>query len=107
MSRTWHRSRWLDRGIRFESNTSSGDPSAVADRDVKSHLGARAGRPPFLWTVFSNPGFRHELLRQARNDVGNAFIVTLVLDSIDQVIVHSRINAFELLLTATILALLP
>jgi hypothetical protein len=50
---------------------------------------AREGQPPFLWTVFSNPGRRHELLRQARIDVGNVFIVALVLDSIYQVMVHS------------------
>jgi hypothetical protein len=68
---------------------------------------AREGQPPFLWTVFSNPGRRHELLRQARNDVGNVFILALVLDSIYQVIVHSGIYALELLLTATILALIP
>jgi len=68
---------------------------------------AREGQPPFLWTVFSNPGRRHELLRQARNDVGNVFIVALVLDSIYQVMVDSGIYAFELLLTATILALVP
>jgi hypothetical protein len=68
---------------------------------------AREGRPPFLWAVFSNPGRRHELLRQARNDVGNVFIVALVLDSIYQVIVHSGIYALELLLTAMILALVP
>ena len=68
---------------------------------------AREGQPPFLWTVFSNPGRRHELLRQARIDVGNVFIVALVLDSIYQVMVHSGIYAFELLLTATILALVP
>ena len=35
------------------------------------------------------------------------FIVALVLDSIYQVIVHSGIYALELLLTATILALVP
>jgi hypothetical protein len=68
---------------------------------------AREGQPPFLWTVFSNPGRRHELWRQARNDVGIVFIVALVLDSIYQVIVHSGIYALELLLTATILALVP
>jgi hypothetical protein len=68
---------------------------------------AREGRPPFLWTVFSNPGRRHELLRQARDDLGSVFIVALVLDSIYQIIVHSGIYALELLLTATILALVP
>ena len=68
---------------------------------------AREGRPPFLWTIFSNPGRRHELLRQARDDVRNLFIVAVILDSIYQVNVHSAIYALELLLTATILALVP
>ncbi|MGO9468761.1 MAG: hypothetical protein ACLQIB_50065 [Isosphaeraceae bacterium] len=68
---------------------------------------AREGQPPFLWTVFSNPGRRNELLRQARYDVGTVFIVALVLDSIYQITVHSGIYALELLLTATILALVP
>ena len=40
-------------------------------------------------------------------DIGNVFIVALVLDSIYQVIVHSGIYALELLLTATTLALVP
>ena len=68
---------------------------------------AREGQPPFLWTVFSNPGRRNALLRQAWNDVGNVFILALVLDSIYQVMVHSSIYALELLLSATILALVP
>jgi hypothetical protein len=68
---------------------------------------ARVGQPPFLWTVFSNPGRRHELLGQAQKDVGNVFILALILDAIYQVIVHSGIYALELLLTATILAIVP
>jgi hypothetical protein len=60
-----------------------------------------------LWAVFSNPGQRHELLRQGWKDVGTVFIVALILDSIYQVIVHSGIYTLELLLTATILALVP
>jgi hypothetical protein len=68
---------------------------------------ARHGQPPFLWAVFSNPGQRHELLRQGWKDVGTVFIVALILDSIYQVIVHSGIYTLELLLTATILALVP
>ena len=52
---------------------------------------AREGQAPFLWSVFSSPGRRPELLRRARNDVGNVFILALVLDSIYLVIVHSGI----------------
>ncbi len=68
---------------------------------------AREGQPPFLWAFYTNPGRRRELWRQARSDVGNDFILALVLDAIYQVIVHSGIYALELLLTATILALVP
>jgi len=68
---------------------------------------ARERQPPFLWTISSNPGRRHELLRQAWNDVGNVFMLAVVLDSIYQVMLHSSIYALELLLSATILALVP
>jgi hypothetical protein len=68
---------------------------------------ARTGRPPFLWTVFSSANDRRELLRQGWKDVGTVFIVALILDSIYQVIVHSGIYTLELLLAASILALLP
>src|SRR4051812_37533726 len=68
---------------------------------------AREGQPPFLWSFYATPSRRRELWRQARNDVGNVFILALVLDAIYQVIAHSGIYALELLLTATILALVP
>ena len=68
---------------------------------------AREGQPPFCWTVISNPGRRQELLRQAWGDMRNVFILALVLDSVYQVIVHSGIYLLELLITVTILALVP
>lgn len=68
---------------------------------------ARDGRPPFLWAVLSDRSCRRELMQQGRKDVGNVFIVALVLDSIYQVMVHSSIYALELLFTATTLALVP
>lgn len=68
---------------------------------------ARNGQPPFLWAIFSDPGQRHELLRQGWKDVGTVFIVALILDSIYQVIVHSGIYTLELLITATVLAIVP
>jgi hypothetical protein len=68
---------------------------------------ARSGQPPIWWAVFANAAQRHELLRQGWKDVGTVFIVALVLDAIYQVIVHSGIYTLELLLSATILALVP
>ncbi len=68
---------------------------------------ARQGKPSFLWAVLSDPGSRQERLRQVWKDVGTVFIVALVLDSIYQVIVHAGIFTLELLITATVLALVP
>lgn len=68
---------------------------------------ARNGQPPFLWAIFSDPHQRHELLRQGRKDVGTVFIVALILDATYQVIVHSGIYALELLITASMLAIVP
>jgi hypothetical protein len=68
---------------------------------------ARNGQPPFLWTAVFNAAHRQELLRQGWKDIGTVFIVAVILDAIYQVIVHSGIYALELLLAATILALVP
>jgi hypothetical protein len=68
---------------------------------------AHRGEPPFLWTVLSNRSRRAELLRHAWKDVRNLFIVALLLDSIYQLILHRGIYPLELLLTATVLALVP
>src|SRR4051794_23488361 len=68
---------------------------------------AREGQPPFLWAFYAYPGRRRELWRQAQKDVGRVFILALVLDAIYQIVMHSSIYALELLLTATILALVP
>jgi hypothetical protein len=68
---------------------------------------ARQGKPSILWAVLSDPGSRQERLRQVWKDVGTVFIVALVLDSIYQVIVHAGVFTLELLITATVLALVP
>jgi hypothetical protein len=68
---------------------------------------ARQDEPPFLWAALSNPGSRQERLRQVWKDVGTVFVVALILDSIYQVVVHSGIFILELLITATLLALVP
>src|SRR4051794_19394067 len=45
---------------------------------------AREGRPPFLWAVLSDQSRRRELMRHGWKDVGNVFLIALVLDSIYQ-----------------------
>ena len=68
---------------------------------------ARLGKPSILCDLLSDPITRQERFRQVWKDVGTVFIVALILDSIYQVIVQGGIFALELLITATVLALVP
>jgi hypothetical protein len=68
---------------------------------------ARQGRPAFFWTAATNPAERSELLRQGWKDVGKVFVVAAVLDSIYQLIVHRGVYLGELVIVATILAIVP
>lgn len=67
----------------------------------------REGRPAFLWAALSNPGYRPELLRQGWKDVGKVFILAMVLDSVYQLIVLRGVYVLELLIVATVLAIVP
>ena len=67
----------------------------------------REGRPAYLWAVFTDPEHRRDLLRQGWQDVGKVFIVASILDAIYQVIVHRGVYFGELLITATVLAIVP
>ena len=68
---------------------------------------ARQNNPTFLGCALSNPSSWRARMRLSWKDVGKVLIVALILDSIYQVIVHSAIYALELLITATVLALVP
>ena len=68
---------------------------------------ARQGRPAFFWAALSKPAHRPELLRQGWKDIGKVFLLAVVLDSIYQLIVHRGVYVLELLITVTILAIVP
>jgi hypothetical protein len=68
---------------------------------------ARQNNPTFLGCALSNPSSWRALMRLSWKDVGVVFIVAVILDAIYQVAVHSGIFALELLITATVLALVP
>ncbi|SFJ58951.1 hypothetical protein [Planctomicrobium piriforme] len=70
-------------------------------------MDARQNKPPFLWAWLSNPSTRRERSRQVWTDVGTVFVAALNLDAIYQVFVHAGIFTFELLFTATVLAVVP
>lgn len=68
---------------------------------------ARECRPVFFWTALLNPAERRHLLRQGWKDVGKLFIVAVVLDVIYQIIVLRGVYAGQLLIVATVLAVVP
>ena len=68
---------------------------------------AREGRPPYLWKTFTNPDHRGALVRSGWKDIGTAFLISAILDSVYQVMVHRAIYLLELLFTATLLVIVP
>jgi hypothetical protein len=68
---------------------------------------AREGRPAFLWAAITNADCRHELLRQGSRDVGKVFVLAVVLDAVYQLIVQRGVFLLELVVVATLLAIVP
>jgi hypothetical protein len=68
---------------------------------------AREGRPAFLWAAITNHAYRSELLRQGSRDIGKVFVLAIILDAIYQLIVQRGVYLLELLVVATLLAIVP
>jgi hypothetical protein len=67
---------------------------------------ARAGEPPFLVALRCREQ-RRDRLRAAWGDIGQVFVVALAVDAIYQVAFEHAIYLLELVVTATLLALVP
>jgi len=68
---------------------------------------ARAGRPPYLWTVFSHPEERRHLLIEGWKAIAKIFVLAVILDVAYALIVFRRIYPFETLDVACLLAVIP
>jgi hypothetical protein len=68
---------------------------------------AQAGRPPYLWTIFSHPEERRRLIRDGWKSIGKIIALAIILDVVYQLIVFRRIYPFESIDVAIILAVLP
>lgn len=68
---------------------------------------AQQGRPPYLWTILTDPGQRAGLLRDGWKSVARVFFLAIVMDVIYQVIVLRWVYPFELILVASLLAVVP
>lgn len=68
---------------------------------------ARENRPPYLWTLFTDPSQRVGLLRQGWKAIGRVFILAIIMDLIYQLIVQRWVYPLELLIVAIVLAVVP
>lgn len=68
---------------------------------------AKAGKPAYLWALFTDPGHRKDLFRDGWKSVGRIIILGIIMDVIYQIIVFRRFYPLEALVVAAVLALLP
>ena len=68
---------------------------------------ARAGRPPFLWRVLSEPHQRRALMLSGWRDVGMVFAVAVVIDSAYQIVMLHFFYPLQALIVACGLAFVP
>jgi hypothetical protein len=68
---------------------------------------AREGKPPYFWSLFSDPIHRQDMLRDGWKGVGKVFLIAMLLDVIYQVFVQQFIYPGEVVLVAILLAIIP
>lgn len=68
---------------------------------------ARAGKAPYFWALFTDPGHRRDMLREGWKSVSKVFIIALIMDAVYQYIVQRWIYPVEMVLVAILLAIIP
>jgi len=68
---------------------------------------AREGRPPYTWTLWTDPAYRASYLREGLKRLSRVIIFALVMDAIYQFMVLRRFYLGEALVTVFVVAVLP
>jgi hypothetical protein len=68
---------------------------------------AREGQAAYLWSVFTDPVNRADLLREGWKSIARVFLLAVIMDVIYQLIVFGWIYPGEALLVAILLAVVP
>jgi hypothetical protein len=75
---------------------------------VRSGLAdAKAGRPPYFWTMLSHPEEREAMLKDGWKSIGRIFILAVVLDIVYQIYVQHFVYPGEVVIVAFLLAIVP
>lgn len=68
---------------------------------------ATAGKPPYFWSLWSDPIHRAERIRDGWHSVGKVFLLAMVLDVVHQVLVLDTVYPGETVIVALLLAIVP
>ena len=68
---------------------------------------AKGGKPPYFWALVTDPTHRTEMLKDGWKSVGKIFVLALVLDIVDQVLVARFVYPGEAIIVALLLAIVP
>jgi hypothetical protein len=68
---------------------------------------AREGRPPYLWTLITDPGQRVDLLREGWRSIARVFGLAVVMDLIYEWVMGRWFYPLETLTVAIVLAVVP
>jgi hypothetical protein len=83
-------------------------PTMAALLAIRSGLkDARAGKPPYFWTIATDPTARAELLRDGWKSVGKVFVLALALDVVYQIVELRFVYPGEAIIVALLLAIVP
>ena len=83
-------------------------PLLAAIFAIKAGLAdGRAGRPAFLWSVFTNPAGRAALIKDGWKDIAKVFTMATIMDLIYQFIVMKSLHPLRALLVAAVLCFVP
>jgi hypothetical protein len=68
---------------------------------------AKAGKPPYFWSILSDFSHCGPLLRSGWKDVGRIFLLALAMDVVYQIIVLRFVYPGEAVIVAIVLAIMP
>ena len=68
---------------------------------------AKAGKPPYGWTLLTDKQHRADMVKDGWKDVSKVFILAIVLDAVYQYIEQKFVYPGEVVIVAFLLAIVP
>lgn len=68
---------------------------------------AKAGEPPYFWSLLTDPSQRVKMLEDGWKSIGRILVLALVLDCIEQIIVQHFVYPGEAIIVSFILVIFP